>query len=84
MRSVTISCASCRTDVPLEQAKEAMFETGNNEYHLVDLCARCLDDQLQASESTNDTQGYRQTAAVLLKLPDGAQIPGRAGAASSQ
>jgi hypothetical protein len=61
--------------VTLEHAKEAMFETGNNTYHLLDLCPGCLDTQLQAAESINDTSGYRQRAAVLLRLPQ-RDVPG--------
>ena len=64
----------CGTRVALERAKEAFFETGNNAYHLMDLCPSCLDAQLKAAESVNDTTGFRQTAAVLLRLP-GNSVP---------
>jgi hypothetical protein len=75
MRDVTISCDLCRMDLPLEQAKEALIETGNNAYHLYDLCAPCLDNQLQSATSRNDSDGYRQTAAVLLSMKDGVVEP---------
>ena len=75
MRKITIDCAICGTRVPLEQGKEAMFETANNAYHLMDLCKTCLDTQLQAAESVNDTTGYRQTAAALIRLPAGTAPP---------
>ena len=74
MRKITVNCDVCGTGVTLEQAKEAMFETGNNSYHLMDLCKTCLDSQLQAAESVNDTSGYRQRAAALIRLP-GAKVP---------
>ena len=51
-----------------------MFETGNNAYHLMDLCRACLDTQLKAAESVNDTDGYRQKAAALIKLGNG-EVP---------
>ena len=72
MRKITVDCQLCRQRVLLEHAKEALFVTGKNAYHLLDLCPRCLDTQLQAAESVNDTSGYRQKAAALIRLPDGA------------
>lgn len=74
MRKITVDCTLCGERVPLEQAKEGLFETGQNAYHLMDLCRGCLDRQLQAAESVNDTSGYRQTAAALIRLP-GAAVP---------
>jgi hypothetical protein len=70
MRKITIDCDLCGTQVPLEQGKEALFEIGNNSYHLIDLCSRCLDSHLKAAESVNDTSGYRQRAAALIRLPN--------------
>jgi hypothetical protein len=69
MRKITVDCRLCDKQVTLEQAKEALFETGNNSYHLMDLCSSCLDTQLKAAESVNDTSGYRQKAAALIRLP---------------
>jgi hypothetical protein len=74
MRKITVNCDVCRESVVLEHAKEALFETGRNTYTLLDLCPRCLDGQLSEAESINDTRGYRQRAAVLLKLP-GSSVP---------
>lgn len=71
MRKVTVDCQVCRERIALEHAKEVLFETGKNSYHVVDLCPRCLDVQLQAAESINDTSGYRQKAAALIRLADG-------------
>lgn len=76
MRKISVDCELCGERVTLEQAKEALFETGTNSYHLVDLCKRCLDTQLQAAESVNDTSGYRQKAAALIRLPGGS-VPRR-------
>jgi hypothetical protein len=73
-RKTTVDCELCGTRVALEQAKEALFETGQNTYHLMDLCRSCLDEQLRAAESVNDTSGYRQKAAALIRLP-GSGIP---------
>jgi hypothetical protein len=42
----------------------------------MDLCPRCLAAQLQAAESINDTSGFRQRAAALIRLP-GASVPTR-------
>lgn len=77
MRKITIDCDHCGARIPLEQGKEALFETGHNAYHLVDLCAKCLDSHLQAAESVNDTTGYRQRAGALIRLP-GSAVPQRA------
>lgn len=66
MRQVTIDCNMCGTRLPLEQAKEALIEEGPNTYHLMDLCPKCLDSQLQGATSVNDTDGYRQQAAALI------------------
>lgn len=74
-RKITVDCELCDTRVTLEHAKEAMFETGQNSYHLMDLCPACLDGQLKAAESVNDTSGFRQTAAALIRLP-GSSAPG--------
>lgn len=74
MRKITIDCDLCGARVELERGKEALFETANNAYHLMDLCASCLDAQLQAANSVNDTSGYRQKAAALIKLP-GSSVP---------
>ena len=71
-RKTTVDCDLCGTRVGLERAKEALFETGQNAYHLMDLCSDCLDRQLKAAESVNDTSGYRQKAAALIKLPGSA------------
>ncbi|HYZ92684.1 MAG TPA: hypothetical protein VFA34_09870 [Actinomycetota bacterium] len=73
-RKITVDCQLCGTRVALEHAKEAMFETGQNAYHVMDVCPACLDDQLQAAESVNDTSGFRQTAAALIRLP-GSALP---------
>jgi len=73
-RKITVDCGLCNQRVPLEQAKEALFEVGANAYHVMDLCRTCLDGQLRAAESVNDTPGYRQNAAALIRLP-GAVIP---------
>lgn len=75
-RKTTVDCDLCGNRVALERAKEAMFETGQNTYHLMDVCPDCLDRQLQAAESVNDTSGYRQKAAALIRLP-GSAIPAR-------
>jgi hypothetical protein len=76
MRKITVECGLCGEQVQLEKAKEALFETGTNSYHLMDLCPRCLDAQLKVAESINDTSGYRQRAAALIRLP-GASVPSR-------
>jgi hypothetical protein len=73
-RKITVDCEICGNRVALEHAKEAMFEVGQNSYHLMDVCPACLDDQLQAAESVNDTSGYRQKAAALIRLP-GSAVP---------
>ena len=75
-RKTTVDCELCGDRVPLEQAKEALFEIGSNAYHLMDLCKACLGAQLQAAESVNDTSGYRQKAAALIRLP-GSAVPSR-------
>lgn len=76
MRQITVNCEVCGQGVELDRSKEALFQTGNNHYHLMDMCAGCLDDQLKAAESVNDTSGWRKRSAVLIRLPDGA-VPGR-------
>lgn len=73
-RKITVDCEVCKARVPMERAKEAMFEIGQNAYHLMDLCPDCLDRQLQAAESVNDTGGYRQKVAALIRLP-GSSVP---------
>jgi hypothetical protein len=75
-RKTTVDCSLCGDRVPLERAKEALFEIGSNNYHLMDVCPKCLDAQLQAAESVNDTSGYRQKAAALIRLP-GSALPSR-------
>jgi hypothetical protein len=75
-RRTTVDCDLCGTRVAVERAKEALFETGPNAYHLMDLCSDCLDRQLQAAESVNDTSGFRQRAAALIRLP-GSEAPSR-------
>jgi hypothetical protein len=75
-RKTTVDCDLCGKRVPLERAKEALFETANNSYHLMDLCSSCLDGQLKAAETVNDTSGFRQKAAALIRLPDNA-VPQR-------
>jgi hypothetical protein len=75
-RKITVDCGLCGTRMSLEHAKEALFEIGSNSYHAMDLCMTCLDSQLQAAESVNDTSGYRQNAAALIRLP-GSAVPAR-------
>jgi hypothetical protein len=72
MRKLTIDCDLCGTRLPLEQGKEAFVKQGSNAYHVLDLCARCLDGLLKAAESVNDTEGFRQNAAALIALPNNA------------
>ena len=79
MRQVTLDCDVCGTRLSLEQAKEVLVKQGNNAYHLLDLCARCLDEHLKNAESVNDTEGFRQQAAALITLRDGA-VPQRRAA----
>jgi hypothetical protein len=66
MRNVSITCTECGTQLPIEQGKEALIKQGDNDYLLIDLCAKCLDTKLQNASSVNDTDGYRQQAAVLI------------------
>ena len=79
MREVTLDCDVCGKRLPLEQAKEVLISQGNNVYHLMDLSAQCLDDQLKNAESVNDADGFRQQAAALISLRDGA-VPERRAA----
>jgi hypothetical protein len=74
-REITIDCDSCGTRLPLERAKEALIAEGDNVFHLVDLCTECLDTLLQRAESVNDTDGFRQQAAALIRLPRGTELP---------
>lgn len=76
-REITIDCDQCGTRLPLERAKEAMVAQGENVYHLLDVCPECLDTLLQRAESVNDTDGFRQQAAALIRLPQGADLPER-------
>lgn len=69
MRKVTVDCDMCGKRIPIERGKEVMFETGQNAYHLKDLCPECLDGVLGRAESINDTGGFRQRVAALVKLP---------------
>ncbi|HVL82095.1 MAG TPA: hypothetical protein VM840_10960 [Actinomycetota bacterium] len=78
-RDISVNCEICGTTLPLERAKEVLFERDQNSYHVMDLCPTCLDDVLQRSESVNDTNGMRQQAAALVRMP-GNEIP--AGASS--
>lgn len=76
MRNITIDCAVCGTRLPLEQGKEALLKQGENDYHLMDLCAKCLDEQLKNADAVNDTDGFRQQAAALI-TPKAGQLPQR-------
>ena len=76
MREVTVDCDVCGTRQTLEKGKEVLIEQGNNKFHVMDTCPKCLDDLLQNAESVNDTDGYRQQAAALIKLKSG-DIPQR-------
>jgi len=77
VRKVTLDCDVCGTRLDMSKAKEALIETGNNSYHLMDLCPKCLGDQLKRAESVNDTGGFRQQAAALISLPAGEPLPSR-------
>ncbi len=70
MRKITIDCDLCGVRIPIDQGKEALIKKGSNDYHLFDLCSRCLDDQLQNAASVNDTEGFRQRAAALISRRD--------------
>lgn len=74
MREITVDCRLCGERVSLDRAKEALFQTENNRYHVMDLCSSCLDGQLKRAESVNDTAGYRKQAAALIRLPNN-EIP---------
>jgi hypothetical protein len=78
VRNITIDCEQCGARLPLDQGKEVLIKTGDNDFHLMDLCAKCLDTQLQNSESVNDADGFRQQAAALITLKDGAAPERRA------
>ena len=78
MRKVSINCDACGSRIPLERAKEALIEEGRNDYFLLDLCAQCLDGHLQDAATVNDTQGFRQTAAVLIR-PSASSTPTTTG-----
>ncbi len=75
-RERTIDCDLCGTRIDINRGKEALFETDNNRYHVMDLCPQCLDTNLKEAESVNDTDGTRQKAAALIKLP-GRRVPDR-------
>ena len=77
MREVTVDCDLCGKRLPLDQSKEALISTGENKYHLLDLCPTCLDEQLQRADSVNDADGFRQQAAALISLPAGQAVPSR-------
>ncbi len=72
MRQVSVDCDVCGTELPLEQAKEALIKRSENSYKVVDLCAQCLDTLLKQADSVNDTEGYRQHAAALIAVPESA------------
>lgn len=74
MREVTVDCDMCGTRLSLQQAKEALVKQAENSYHVVDLCAHCLDDLLQKADAVNDTDGYRQQAAALITPTEGADV----------
>lgn len=78
MRKVTVDCDICGTEMSIEQAKEAFIKRAENEYKVIDLCAQCLDTLLKQADSVNDTEGYRQRAAALIALPEGAMPEHRA------
>lgn len=73
-REVTLDCDICGTTLPMEHGKEALIKRGENAYHLLDVCATCLDDLLQRAESVNDSSGYRQKAAALISMKAGESI----------
>jgi hypothetical protein len=77
-RKITIDCGACGARIPLERGKEALISDRDNEYHLVDLCPQCLDALLARAVNVNDTEGFRQKAAALVRLPQGAGLPQRA------
>ena len=73
-RDIWLACGSCGRDIEVAQAKEIMFEKGNNSYQVMDVCRTCLDGFLQRAESVNDARGTRQQAAALVRLP-GREVP---------
>jgi hypothetical protein len=78
MRVVTIDCDVCGARMPLEKGKEVLIKEGNNAFHLLDLCVKCLDKSLKSAETVNDADGYRQKAAVLITPRAGAEPQHRA------
>jgi len=70
-RNISIDCDLCGTSVPLEQGKEVLIKQGENDFHLMDLCVNCLDDQLKSAESVNDAKGFRQQAAAMITPKEG-------------
>ncbi|MEX2393477.1 MAG: hypothetical protein WD826_03245 [Actinomycetota bacterium] len=81
MRQVTVDCDVCGMRMLLEQGKEVLITQGNNKFHLLDLCARCLDDLLRDAATVNDANGFRQQAAAMITLRSG-EIPQRRVAAT--
>jgi hypothetical protein len=58
--------------MPLEKGKEVLVKEGNNSFHLLDLCSKCLDTALKSAETVNDTDGFRQKAAAMITPRPGA------------
>lgn len=73
-RQLSIDCDLCGTRLEMDRAKEVLVATDENAYHVMDLCPECLDSTLQESESVNDTQGWRQQVAAMVRLP-GLRVP---------
>lgn len=66
MREIFVDCDSCGVRMPMQRAKEALISEGNNKFHLLDLCSTCLDEKMKGAKAVNDSDGFRQRAAVLI------------------
>lgn len=72
MREVEVRCDDCGTWLPLDQMKEIVVMEGTeNAGRLMDACPTCLDTRLQQADTVEDTPGFRQRVAALLRVKRG-------------
>jgi ribosomal protein S26 len=72
--STLILCDACGTAIPDEAAKEVIYQVDKLRYRL-ELCASCLQGEMQRRDGLRSIPGFRKRAALLFTAESADDLP---------
>jgi hypothetical protein len=72
--STMILCDACGRAIPDQSSKEVLYQIGRVRYRL-ELCASCLDGEMQRHDGHRGVPGFRKRAAIVINLSSADDLP---------